>query len=77
MDVSAAALGHAEAARSDLSERSVATPANLDAMRRALGATLPDEPQDPVTVIDRLVEVRGPGILASPGPRYVCQTVRF
>lgn len=70
MDVLRTALGHAEAYLADLGDRPVATAADLGAMRRALGGPIPDGPQDPVAVIDRLVDGAGPGIVATAGPRY-------
>ena len=70
MDVLRTALGHAETHLSGLGDRPVATPADLGAMRRALGGPIPDERQDPVAVIDLLVHGVAPGLVASPGPRY-------
>jgi len=37
---------------------------------RALGGPLPEEPQDPQSVIERLAAAADPGLVATPGPRY-------
>jgi glutamate/tyrosine decarboxylase-like PLP-dependent enzyme len=37
---------------------------------RALGGPLPEEPQDPLAVIEHLAKAADPGLVASPGPRY-------
>jgi glutamate/tyrosine decarboxylase-like PLP-dependent enzyme len=37
---------------------------------KAFGGPLPEFPQDPVTVIDRLAAAADPGLVASAGPRY-------
>jgi glutamate/tyrosine decarboxylase-like PLP-dependent enzyme len=36
----------------------------------ALGGPLPEEPQDPLAVIEHLARAADPGLVASPGPRY-------
>jgi glutamate/tyrosine decarboxylase-like PLP-dependent enzyme len=36
----------------------------------ALGGALPEEPQDPLAVIEHLARVADAGLVASPGPRY-------
>ena len=69
-DVLRTALGHVEAHLSDLGDRPVATAANPGAIRRALGGPIPDIPQDPVAVMERLADDAGPGIVATAGPRY-------
>lgn len=37
---------------------------------QALGGPLPEEPQDPLAVIEHLATAADPGLVASPGPRY-------
>ncbi len=49
--------------------RPVAPPVEAQALA-ALGGPLPDEGEDPVAVIERLVRDADPGITASAGPRY-------
>jgi glutamate/tyrosine decarboxylase-like PLP-dependent enzyme len=48
----------------------VGATADAAALRRALGGDLPDEGEDPVGVLERLVAAADPGIVASPGPRF-------
>jgi len=48
----------------------VGATADAAALRRALGGDLPDEGEDPVRVLERLVAAADPGIVASPGPRF-------
>ncbi len=52
-----------------LPERAVAPPVEIDTLA-ALDGPLPDEGEDPVAVIERLVRDADPGITASAGPRY-------
>ena len=56
--------------RRTVGERPVAPPVDADALRAALGGPLPDEGEDPRAVIDRLVEVVDPALVATAGPRY-------
>jgi glutamate/tyrosine decarboxylase-like PLP-dependent enzyme len=53
-----------------LPERPVNARADHAALAAALGGALPDEPQDPATVIQELASHVEPGIVASAGPRY-------
>ena len=36
----------------------------------ALGGPLPEDPQEPIAVIERLAQAAEPGLVATPGPRY-------
>jgi len=51
-------------------ERPVGRPADVAALRAALGGPLPEGPTDPAAVIDALARAADPGIVASQGPRY-------
>jgi glutamate/tyrosine decarboxylase-like PLP-dependent enzyme len=53
-----------------IDERPVARPADLQQLRVALARPLPDEPEDPATVISELSRAVDPGLVASAGPRY-------
>jgi glutamate/tyrosine decarboxylase-like PLP-dependent enzyme len=53
-----------------LRERPVSASASFDDLVGALGGPLPDQPQDPVAVIERLAAVAEPGLVATAGPRY-------
>jgi len=51
-------------------ERPVGPPADVAALRAALGGALPDGPSDPATVVADLARAADPGLVASAGPRY-------
>ena len=53
-----------------LDERSVWPPASVDELRHALGGPLPDEPVDPLVVVEELAANADPGVIAIPGGRY-------
>jgi glutamate/tyrosine decarboxylase-like PLP-dependent enzyme len=53
-----------------LGERHVGARADAATIRDRLPAALPNDPTDPVAVIDELVAAADPGIVASLGPRY-------
>ncbi|MDQ3121657.1 MAG: aminotransferase class V-fold PLP-dependent enzyme, partial [Actinomycetota bacterium] len=53
-----------------LDERSVWPPASVDELRHALGGPLPDEPVDPLVVVEELATNADPGVIAIPGGRY-------
>ncbi|MGH9371174.1 MAG: pyridoxal phosphate-dependent decarboxylase family protein, partial [Vicinamibacterales bacterium] len=50
--------------------RHVGTRASRSELRRALGGTLPAEPNPAIEVIERLAAAADPGIVATVGPRY-------
>jgi glutamate/tyrosine decarboxylase-like PLP-dependent enzyme len=56
--------------RAELSERPVSSPGTRDDVRRALGAPLADAPTPPREVVEELVAAAGPGLMATPGPRF-------
>src|SRR5690606_5902646 len=56
--------------RAGLPERRVAAAADLDALRSAFTAPLPDSPTPPSEVVDELVRAAEPGITANAGPRF-------
>ena len=53
-----------------LDERSIWPPATVDELRGALGGPLPDDPSDPLAVIDALAAGAEPGIVGIPRGRY-------
>ncbi len=53
-----------------LAERPVGRPVDLVALRAALGGALPEDPGDPIQVIEDLAAAADPGLVASAGPRY-------
>jgi glutamate/tyrosine decarboxylase-like PLP-dependent enzyme len=53
-----------------LTERSVNARETQASLLKVFGGSLPDSPQDPVTVIDGLAAAAEPGLVASAGPRY-------
>ena len=53
-----------------VAERHVGGTATQASLMEALAGPLPEQPSDPLTVIDDLVEKADPGIVASAGPRY-------
>jgi glutamate/tyrosine decarboxylase-like PLP-dependent enzyme len=61
---------HASDFLDTLDERPVFPPVTVEQLRTQLGGPLPDEPTDPVTVVDQLVASAGPGVVAIPSGRY-------
>ena len=53
-----------------LDERSIWPPATVDELRGALGGPLPDDPSDPLAVIEALAAGAEPGIVGIPSGRY-------
>ncbi|MDX6284639.1 MAG: hypothetical protein QOG53_124 [Frankiales bacterium] len=53
-----------------LPTRRVGALADAASLTKALGGELPEQPTDPVTVIDELVAACEPGLVATAGPRY-------
>ncbi|MFL5689433.1 MAG: pyridoxal phosphate-dependent decarboxylase family protein [Chloroflexota bacterium] len=53
-----------------LEERPVAGPVDVTALRAAMGGPLPDQPSDPVEVIESLAAAADPGVVATAGPRF-------
>ena len=53
-----------------LDERPVWPPASVEELRRTLGGPLPNEPVDPLTVIEELAVAADRGVVAMPGGRY-------
>ncbi len=53
-----------------LDERPVWPPASVEELRRDLGGPLPNEPVDPLTVIEELAAAADRGVVAMPGGRY-------
>lgn len=53
-----------------LPTRRVGGPIDLAALRAALGGPLPEEPTNPVAVVEWLAAAADPGLVASAGPRY-------
>jgi glutamate/tyrosine decarboxylase-like PLP-dependent enzyme len=53
-----------------LEERPVGPPADLAALRAALGGPLPEGPSDPLAVVEWLAAGADGGLVASAGPRY-------
>ena len=70
MDVLRRALAHAETHLAALPDQPVSAPVDLTVLRDALGGPVPEGPEPPIAVIDRLVAGAAPGLVASPGPRY-------
>jgi glutamate/tyrosine decarboxylase-like PLP-dependent enzyme len=60
----------AAAFRETVGERHVAPEVDVEAFRKEFGGPLPDEGADPKTVIDELVEMVEPALVASAGPRF-------
>ena len=56
--------------RRTVADRPVAPAVDPAALRAALGGPLPDEGADPAAVIDELVAVVEPALIATAGPRY-------
>ena len=53
-----------------LQTRPVGGPVDLAALRASLGGPLPEEPSDPLGVVEGLAAAVGPGLVASAGPRF-------
>ena len=53
-----------------LATRPVGRPVDLAALRAAMGGPLPDDPSDPLSVVEDLAAAAEPGLVASAGPRY-------
>ena len=53
-----------------LDERSIAPAADIDELRAALGGPLPDEPSDPLAVVQALAAAAEPGVVGIPSGRY-------
>jgi glutamate/tyrosine decarboxylase-like PLP-dependent enzyme len=53
-----------------LDDRAIWPPAGIDELRAALGGPLPDEPSDPLEVVEALAEAAEPGVVAIPSGRY-------
>jgi len=51
-------------------DRPVGPPVDLAALRAALGGPMPDEPTDPVAVVEGLAAAVDPGLIGSAGSRY-------
>jgi glutamate/tyrosine decarboxylase-like PLP-dependent enzyme len=64
------AAAHAERFLATLDERPVVAAADAAAVRAALGGPLPEQGEDPETVIDALAAGADAGIVASAGPRH-------
>ena len=69
-DLLDAAAKHAASYLESLPARPVEARADSAAARKAIHATLPDEPLDPRQVLDELVADSDPGITAMGSPRY-------
>jgi glutamate/tyrosine decarboxylase-like PLP-dependent enzyme len=54
----------------DVATRHVGGTATQAALRARLGGPLPEGPDEPVRVIERLAEAADPGLVATVGPRY-------
>jgi glutamate/tyrosine decarboxylase-like PLP-dependent enzyme len=64
------AAAEIKAYRAGVAERTVAQPVDLEALREAFGADVPDDPTPADEVLRELVKVAEPGLVASAGPRY-------
>ena len=53
-----------------LDERHVGARADASRVAERLGGALPEEPTDPVSVVEQLAEAVDPGLVGSAGPRY-------
>jgi glutamate/tyrosine decarboxylase-like PLP-dependent enzyme len=54
----------------EVAERPVAERASVEELRAALDRKLPDQGEDPATVVDKLAEAAEPGLIALGNPRY-------
>ncbi len=65
------AAAQAAAYRATVAERPVATPADLDALRKAFGGgRLPRQPTPPGAVLEELVAAADGGLVTTAGPRF-------
>ena len=53
-----------------IDDRPVNAQASFAELVSALGGPIPDEPRDPLEVIEQLAAAVDPGLIASTGPRY-------
>jgi glutamate/tyrosine decarboxylase-like PLP-dependent enzyme len=53
-----------------LATRRVGGPVDLEALRAAMGGPLPEDPIDPLSVVEGLAAAAEPGLIASAGPRF-------
>ena len=53
-----------------LQTRPVGGPVDLAALRAGLGGPLPEEPSDPLAVVEAFAAAADPGLVASAGPRF-------
>ena len=53
-----------------LGERPIRAPASVAELRAALGGPLPDEPRDPIEVVEALAAAAEPGVVGIPSGRY-------
>jgi glutamate/tyrosine decarboxylase-like PLP-dependent enzyme len=65
-----AAAEHAQAYLATVDQRPVAARADAATVRGTLGGPLPEQGEDPVTVIDALAAGAEPGLVATAGPRH-------
>ncbi len=63
-------LDEADAFLGGLDDRPVHPQTDVDGVVAALGGPLPEHPQDPLRVVEELVAGAGPGVLATPSPRF-------
>ena len=61
---------HALRYLSELEERQVPERAGVDELRRLLDGELPQDGEDPATVVEELAQAAEPGLIATAGPRY-------
>src|SRR5438105_15311870 len=54
----------------ELSERRVGSPAEYNELLQALGGSLPNQPTEPLAVIEQLAACANPGLVSTPGPRH-------
>jgi glutamate/tyrosine decarboxylase-like PLP-dependent enzyme len=66
----AQAAGYAAEFRASLDGRPVAPPADITAARARFAGPLADGPTDPAAVIDELVSLAEPALMATAGPRF-------
>lgn len=69
-DVLAAARRLAEGFLSTVDDRRVVGGTRFADLVQELGGALPEDPEDPVTVVERLASAAERGLVATPGPRY-------
>ncbi|HEU5326120.1 MAG TPA: pyridoxal-dependent decarboxylase, partial [Candidatus Limnocylindria bacterium] len=54
----------------ELPERHVGARADRSALMAAMSGPLPEDGEDPLTVVEALASAADPGLIAMPGPRY-------